>query len=428
VETLSRELVRLGHAVTVVTLQTGNSPAEETIDGIKIVRIRGWSTALSVLYADSGRPFHPTAPDPGAMAALRRVLGQERPDIVHSHGWLQYSYAPLYSPRRGPGHVVTLHDYGLVCAKKTLQQVAQKTYRSTGSGGVGAPEGRVWRSCTGPAVLKCISCSRDQYGALRGAVISTGLRASRFLNGRADRYIAISTAVGEGSLPGLSDRRDIAVVPTMVPNSLQEIAESTPRPPFLPPVDGYLMFVGALGGHKGVDVLLEAWRTMRNRVPLLLIGTPQPDEPPIDERGVTVVHRVPSAQVMAAWARASVAVVPSVWDEPMGQVAIEAMLAGLPVVASDVGGLRDLVEDGVTGRLVPPGRPRALADALDDLLDEPSARRQMGAIGRRRARQYEVAVVAPKVVEVFEDVLLRRSAASRQLHRAGSAGPTAGDQ
>ncbi|MDX6338405.1 MAG: hypothetical protein QOG05_5745, partial [Streptosporangiaceae bacterium] len=56
VETLSRELVRLGHTVTVVTLQTGNDPDEETLDGVHVIRIRGWSGGRAALHADASRP------------------------------------------------------------------------------------------------------------------------------------------------------------------------------------------------------------------------------------------------------------------------------------------------------------------------------------------------------------------------------------
>ena len=79
VETLSRELISMGHSATVVTLQTGGQPAEEIIDGVRIIRICGWSTRLTAFHSDAGRPFHPTMPDPGAMAALRRVSSAGAP-------------------------------------------------------------------------------------------------------------------------------------------------------------------------------------------------------------------------------------------------------------------------------------------------------------------------------------------------------------
>ena len=366
VETLSKEMVALGHQATVVTLKIGDRPDFEVVDGVRVHRISGWSAALAPFYADTARPFHPTAPDPGLIRRLRQVVAEERPDIVHSHSWIQYSYFPLHRSASGPGHVVTLHDYGLSCAKKTYLQ---------GEG-----------TCSGPALGKCLSCARSHYGAAKSAALVTGLRASRGLLGRADAYIAISRAVAESARPVLRPGTEVTVIPSMVPNGMDLLAERGERPDFLPARDGYLLFVGSLGRHKGVEVLLEAHRRMKHRVPLVLIGAPTGDEFDFSDPDVTVVHNQPSPTVMAAWARASIGVVPSAWEEPLGQVAVEAMLAGRPVVASDVGGLKDIVDHAATGLLVPPRDPAALAEALDELLDDPERQARMGRIGRDRAR------------------------------------------
>lgn len=393
VETLSREMVRLGHDVTVATLRVGDRPAQEWIDGVRVVRLDSWTSRAKVLYADASRPFHPTAPDPGALAALRRIVREARPDIVHSHSWLQYSYFPLHSSAAdAPGHVVTLHDYGLGCVKKTNQHNSSR--------------------CSGPVLAKCLGCAGRDYGLLKGTALTVGLRASRPLHRRADAYLAVSSAVAQAARPALPADREVEVVPSMVPDGMAELALNTGRPDFLPKNDGYLLFVGALGPHKGLDTLLEAHRLLRHRVPLVLIGTPRADTPPILGSDVIVARDIPSAQVMSAWRHSSVAVVPSTWDEPMGQVAVEAMLAGRPVVASDVGGLRDVVEDQVTGLLVPPRDPGALAAAIDSVLGDPSLRSRMGAAGQQRARRFTVGVVAPQVLEVFERVVAARRAAA----------------
>jgi glycosyltransferase involved in cell wall biosynthesis len=408
VETLSRELVRLGHTVTVVTLQTGDEPAEETLDGVHILRIRGWSGGRTAFHADAALPFHPTFPDPGAMAALNRIVQRERPAVVHSHSWLQYSYFPLHREQTGPAHVVTLHDHGVACAKKTFQHVTRRVGRSIEGSAVASSTESLSQPCSGPRLTKCLACAPEQYGAIKGTAITVGLRASRILHGRADRYIAISTALAEGSRSSLPRDHDVVVIPSMVPDGLPALARSTPRPDFLPAQDGYLMFVGALGRHKGLDVLLEAKRRMRNKPVLVLIGTPRTDTPAIDDPDIVVARNVPSAQVMASWMRASVAVVPSVVREGMGQVAVEAMLIGRAVVASDLGGLRDVVEHNVTGLMVPAGDAVKLAAALDTILDDPETRHRMGAAGRLRARQFEAGTVVPRIVDVFEDVLRRR--------------------
>ena len=162
-------------------------------------------------------------------------------------------------------------------------------------------------------------------------------------------------------------------------------------------------------------MLLEARRRMRNRPWLVLIGASSADTPRITDPGIVIARAVPSAQVMASWMRASIAVVPSTWNEPLAQVAIEAMLVGRAVVASDVGGLRDLIEHRATGLMVPPGDPASLAAALDSLLDDP----EMGSKWAKRdgyARSStRSAAVAPRVVEVFEDTLRRRSRRSREI-------------
>jgi glycosyltransferase involved in cell wall biosynthesis len=226
---------------------------------------------------------------------------------------------------------------------------------------------------------------------------------------RADAYLAISGTVAASARQVLPPGMEIDLVPSMVAEGLPELAESTPRPDFLPAEDGYLLFVGALGPHKGIDVLMDAYRRLRHRnIPLVLIGTPRADTPEINDPNVHIVRDVPSAKVMSAWRHCSIGIVPSVWEEPMGQVAVEAMLAERPVIASDVGGLRDIVVHEETGIRVPPRDPAALAEAIDRLLDDPGLRKQMGLAGREKAGRYTSNVVVPEVLSVFESVLERR--------------------
>jgi len=84
---------------------------------------------------------------------------------------------------------------------------------------------------------------------------------------------------------------------------------------------------------------------------------------------------------------ATIAVVPSVWGEAFGLTVVEAMAAGVPVIASAVGGIPELLENGRTGMLVPPGDSRSLADAIRSLLDDPARRESMGEAGRDLAQR-----------------------------------------
>lgn len=394
VATLSTELVRLGHTAVVVTIQPGGQPEDEIIDGVRIIRIQSLSQNFSRFYSDTSHPFHPPAPDPGAVSALRRIVHHEQPDVVHSHSWLNHSFFPLYSAHKGPAHVVTLHDYGMACPRKTLMRSGHA------------------EQCCGPRLARCLACAPEQYGLLKGTMITLSMQASRLLQHRVDRYLTVSMAAADGSRKGLPADAEIIPHGPMVPDNLLQLAQETPRPDFLPAEDGFLMFAGALGLHKGVDVLLAAHQKMRNKIPLVLLGTPRHDTPPINGPDITVVHNVPHPQVMASWARASVAVVPSVWHEALGLVAVEAMIAGCPVVASEVGGLPEVVQHGSTGLLVPPGDPRALAAALDELFDDPQRRKLMGEAAKARSRQFGARGVVPRIVEVYEDALRARRIAT----------------
>jgi starch synthase len=92
--------------------------------------------------------------------------------------------------------------------------------------------------------------------------------------------------------------------------------------------------------------------------------------------------------------------------EALPLAVLEAMAAGLPVVATAVGGMADIVDDGVTGFLVPPDDPAALADALEAVLGDPALAAAMGAAGRRAAAgRLSPAEMARRVAAVYEEVL-----------------------
>ncbi len=107
------------------------------------------------------------------------------------------------------------------------------------------------------------------------------------------------------------------------------------------PSEDYLLFVGALGYAKGVDVLLRAYSGLTNAPPLVLIGYRTPDWPLQSlklSNNVTVLHDWPNYAIMEAWRRCSIALVPSIMPEPFGIVVLEAMKMAKPIIASRTGG------------------------------------------------------------------------------------------
>lgn len=160
---------------------------------------------------------------------------------------------------------------------------------------------------------------------------------------------------------------------------------NTPVPavPADPGASTTVLFVGRDWVRKGGPQLLAAWERVAGRLPgarLRILGC----SPATDLPGVEVLGDRPVDEVAAEMARAAVLCVPT-RREPFGLVFVEAMAHGLPVVATRVGALPDLVSDGVTGRLVDPDDIDGLAAALTGLLADAGLRRRMGAAARREA-------------------------------------------
>ena len=232
------------------------------------------------------------------------------------------------------------------------------------------------------------------------------MRGARPLLRGVDRFVAVSSAVARGcEHVGAGDR--VEVVPNFLADGAADVGLREPRPAFLPDGD-FLLFVGELGGHKGADVLLKAHaRLGADAPPLVLIGTPHPDFPPVESDNVIVVKDVPHAQVMRAWSEATVGVVPSVSPDACPTTAIEALATGTPVVGSIVGGLPEIVADGVTGLLGRPGDVDQLEANLRTLIDDPALQARMREASLERAELFSASSVIPRIEAAYHTALGR---------------------
>ncbi|CCH86534.1 Glycosyltransferase [Modestobacter italicus] len=169
-------------------------------------------------------------------------------------------------------------------------------------------------------------------------------------------------------------------------------------------------YVGRLAAQKRVDLLVTAFGRMTEDADLVVVG-----DGPERARVHRLVEQSPAADrirttgfvehsaVPGVLASLDVLVLPSAYEE-MGSVLTEAMAAGLPVVASDVGGIPEVVRHGETGLLVPPGDVAALAAALDRLVADPGLRDHLAAGARRRAADYSWPSLAARVAELYRRV------------------------
>jgi glycosyltransferase involved in cell wall biosynthesis len=174
-----------------------------------------------------------------------------------------------------------------------------------------------------------------------------------------------------------------------------------------------VLFVGRFDRQKGVDVLLDAMSRMQVSSFGWLVGERVLGDgeelkfPP----NVRSTGWLSAAEISAYYESAEVLVVPSRW-EGFGLIAVEGMRAGLPVIATRAGGLPEIVENGVTGLLIEPGRPDAIADAVRSLSDETRAR--MGKAGRARFEaQFTLDRVHQQLTALYQRLL--------DAHRSGFA-------
>jgi len=178
-----------------------------------------------------------------------------------------------------------------------------------------------------------------------------------------------------------------------------------------------IVMVARLIPEKGAHHLLQAMVDLAARLPavkLLLVGDGPQRESLSDQaaelgiqRHVVWTGKLLRAEALTHLTAADVAVVPSQWEEGFGLTAIEAMAFGKPVVASNTGGLREVVHDGQDGLLVPVGDPRELARAIAAVLTDDAARARMGLAARRnvesRFSQEQFAVRHRQLYEALMD-------------------------
>lgn len=302
----------------------------------------------------------------------RRQLEQLEPDLVYVHQTAAPEAVIDALVGAGIPALRFLHDHELFCPRDhKYRTLTHETCTNTVGLGCYACLGFVRRSGGPlPIELRTVGQVREQqrrHRSLSGVVVG-----SRYMR---DHVLAHGFDV---------DR--VHVNPLYV-RPLDEPLAVERRP-------SELLFVGALLRGKGLDVLLEAMGELPEHVTLRIVG--EGHQRGMFERiaqELRVAHRVRFDGRMAgdalarAYAEATCLVVPSRSPETFSLVGPEALLHGTPVVATDVGGVREWLEPEVTGLAVPSCHPEALALAIRRVVDDPSFARRLGDNGRRRVRE-----------------------------------------
>lgn len=236
----------------------------------------------------------------------------------------------------------------------------------------------------------------------------------------ADAVTAISTSTAAAMQPYVS--RPVSVIPFGA--AIADDGEPVRREAFAGGESATILFVGRLVERKGVDVLIRAVGEVRARIPvkLRIVGAGE-SEPKLRatvrecglENMVSFAGRVSVTDLRSEYQAADLFVLPAIRDskgdtEGLGVVLLEAMRFERPVVASDIGGIPDIVKHETTGLLCTPGDPKSLTAAIGRLVDSPQFARDLAGEGRRDvARRFGWDVVLEKTSLVYERVIRSRT-------------------
>ncbi len=376
-QTLARQQRQQGHHVAIFTPSLrppirGSLYQQEMAEEGIIYRVPLGEQRDTAVFAATFRPLWSRPP---LALALADVLAAAAPDLVHIQHLMgmPVGLASMLKQANLP-YIVTLHDYWHLCANAQL---------ITNYGN---------QVCRGPNWwLNCAHCAVARAGQPRLRPLTPTLaplfayreKRLRQVLSRASGLIAPTqfTANIHAQL-GLNPE-NITVIPhgIAVPAHLPTTTRSTSNDRL------HIGYIGGLSWQKGVHVLIEAMNQLpAEQFRLTIYGDPTAFPAYVAQLQQSARHpaihfpgRLPHQQLWLALSKLDVIVVPSLWYETASLIVQEAFAAGVPVIASDLGALKERVEHGVDGYHFPPGNALVLAHYLQELQQSPATRQRLQA-------------------------------------------------
>jgi glycosyltransferase involved in cell wall biosynthesis len=323
---------------------------------------------------------------------IARLADDTKPDIAHFHNIHGHLTTSIIEPlrRRQIPIVWTCHDYRLVCPNTSFLSHGEICERCLPERYWNAPLQRCKKgSCPASLVAMATSCWDRMTG----------------VPSRIDRFIAPSRFLRGKLIEGRISRGRIAVIPNFTGLDVRTDA----------PEGDYFIYTGRLLEEKGIDLLIRAAGAVEG-ARLLIVG-----EGPMEKELKAEAERYGSGRVEFTGylggedfertvAGARFVVLPSRWYENLPFSIMEAMAAGKPVVATDIGGIPEMVDDGGTGLLFPIGDEEALRLCLEKVNSDAGLRREMGRKGRAKAEKlYGREKHYEDIMEVYDAVRAARS-------------------
>ena len=299
---------------------------------------------------------------------LNEILGAEKPDVVHLHNI--FNVGAIEACLQAAPVVVTGHDYRYLCPASTFYFRGPEQICERDCAGIGCFTTTVFKRCLSPRPKYALAYYRrakwfaGNAHRFAGLIAPSQYAASRFLRAGFPEERA-RVLPYYCSLPPRGQPREMPSLPTV-------------------------LYMGRLSANKGYKQFIHALGLLPGKVRGVLIGNFTPEkhsevdalakaagcDSRLERRGWA--DRSEIEEVLSA---ATAFVFPSLWAETLGIVGLESLAMGVPVAASEVGGAREWLQDGVTGFFAPPGDAAGLARAMSRLIDDPQLNRRLGVAG-----------------------------------------------
>lgn len=321
---------------------------------------------------------------------VRTLVAQHRPDVMHVHNTLPLVSPSVFWAARSMGvpSVMTLHNFRLLCPQAMFLR-----------------EGRLCEDCVGHVPWRAV-----MHQCYRGSAVQTGVLAASVTLHRmlgtyrhVDRFVALSQFARDKFVAGGLPAERVVVKSNFVEDCAGEVCGAS-----LSRRGG--LFVGRLSPEKGIRVLLDAARDWPDGS-VEVIGHGPMEEDVRSAGHVVYAGSLPLPTVLQRMAASAFLLVPSICYENFPRTIAEAFCMGLPVIASRLGGMAEIIEDGVTGLLFEPGQRADLSEKVQWAHAHPTEMATMGKAARRRyERDFSPQSNLMQLEELYRSVQLPRRA------------------
>ncbi len=376
---IAKELSSKGHEVVVITTQPYNGlssikPSSEVDDRIKVHRfyplnIYSWTNTAGKSLLSKMVWNILDIWNLHAYYVIKNILKKEKPDVVHIHTptWISLSVFDAISQLKIP-FIFTVHEYILLCRRVSLLH---------GNGKV----------CDNPRSI----CKL--YQKLSRAIVSSKpdlvLSPSQFV---------LNMLSSNGFFPKSRSMK--------LPLGITPSKEKTVKKHDV--ID--IIYTGALIGHKGVDVLIKAFKNLSyQNVRLHIVGKGEKSndlkELADNDHRIIFYGFLGGDELTSLQEKANITVMPSIWYENSPMAIYESFKYGTPVIGSEIGGIPELIEEGVNGYLFQPGKFKELADILGRLVENPLELEKLEIGAFNSSKKYDMDLHIQNLEKLYNEII-----------------------